>query len=260
MDARQQLLLSRFSRRTALKAVGIGAAGFTLAQRNAIRALAQESDSIQDILDITATTERFGVTLLGEALASNGAGFYDVPFPDVVVAVLTAARAQEQFHLDAFEALGGKPLTDTFTVPEAVLINFETFFTALTEQEGREIAAQIAAMTTFAERGRPDLAKVSFQYAAEEAEHRLLANYTRGARPANDLAFAEAPFGSVNEFLERLRELGFIDGEGVEITYPGPNPIDATFVTQTEPGGEEVDCAPEDTPEADATPTDEESD
>ncbi len=123
-------------------------------------------------------------------------------------------RAQEQFHLDAFEALGGKPLTDTFTVPEAVLINFEPFFTALTQQEGREIAAQIAAMKTFAERGRPDLAKVSFQYAAEEAEHRLLANYTRGARPANDLAFAEAPFESVNEFLERLRELGFIDGEG----------------------------------------------
>jgi len=250
VDARQQLLLSRFSRRTALKAAGIGAAAFTLAQRNVIRALAQESDSIQDILDITATTERFGVTLLGEALASNAAGFYDVPFPDVVVAVLTAARAQEQFHLDAFEALGGKPLTDTFTVPKAVLINFETFFTALTEQEGREIAAQIAAMKTFAERGHPDLAKVSFQYAAEEAEHRLLANYTLGTRPANDRAFADNLYVTIDDFYQSLEEAGIIGGSGTEITYPGPGEFDDSNVIETEPGGPEASCNASATPAA----------
>jgi len=56
--------------------------------------------------------------------------------------------------------------------------------------EAHEIALQMTAMHTFAEMKRPDIAKVSFQYAAEEAEHRLLANYTRGGRPALDTAFA----------------------------------------------------------------------
>jgi hypothetical protein len=242
METQQTDLLARFTRRTALKAVGLGAAGFTVAQATFLRAAAKESDTIQSILDITATTERFGVTLLGEGLQANANGKYDTSWPDNVVAVVTAARAQERFHLDAFEAAGGKAMTDAFTVPPETLTSFDAFFSAVVEQEAREVAAQLAAMTTFTKMGRPDLAKVSFQYAAEEAEHRLLANYTRGTRPANNLAFAEAQYSTVAEFLADLKKLGFIGGKGTKITYPGPGDIDPTNVTQTEPTGPAASC------------------
>ena len=245
MATRTNIIETRLSRRTVLAGAGIAAAGLTLAQANYLRAMAAQSDTLQDILDITATTERFGVTFLGEGLASNELGNFDRPWPDDVVAVVTAARAQEQFHLDAFEAAGGVALVDSFTIPEEYLTSFDAFFGAVVEQETAEVAAQIAAMAAFTELERPDLVKLSFQYAAEEAEHRLLANYTLGTRPANDVAFAPALFETVDEFLASLEERGIINGTGAEIIYPGPGQIDATNVTEPEPGGPAVDCAPE---------------
>ncbi len=116
------------------------------------------------------------------------------------------------------------------------------FFNALQEQEAREVAAQIAAFPTFTELERPDLVKVSFQYAAEEAEHRVLANYAAGARPANDLAFAPALFERTAEIITAMEEVGLIGGSGPEATYPGPGEIDFTNVTNTEPDGPEVSC------------------
>ncbi|MDQ3411120.1 MAG: ferritin-like domain-containing protein, partial [Chloroflexota bacterium] len=151
---------------------------------------------------------------------------------------------QEAFHLDAFEQAGGQPLVDTFTVPPEFLTDFNAFFTAIVDQELAETAAQIAAMRVFTDMGRPDLAKVSFQYAAEESEHRVLANYTRGVRPANDLAFIPVLFETVDEFLASLEERGIIGGTGTEIVYPGPGEIDATNVIERVPGGAVVDCAP----------------
>jgi len=246
----EYLALTRWSRRTLLKATGIGAAGFTLAQANVIRTLAQESDAIQDILDITATTERFGITFLGEGLRANEAGEFDTPWPDSVVAVFKAARAQEVAHLDAFESLGGKPRVKTFTVPPEALTTFNVFLSAIVDQESRETASQLAAMTVFTKMGRPDLAKVSFQYAAEEAEHRLLANYTLGVRPALDRAFADNLFVTIDDFYAALEEIGLIGGSGTEITYPGPGDIDDTGVTEKKPGGPDAACNAGATPAA----------
>lgn len=242
------------SRRTLFKGVGAGAAGFTLAQAGFLREAAAQSEEIQEILDITATVERFGVTFLGEGLRSAMEGNFDKPVPDAVVAIVTAARAQEQFHLDAFEAAGGKPLVDTFTVPPEFLTSYDAFFGAIVEQETAETAAQLAAIRAFTGLGRPDLVKVSFQYAAEEAEHRLVANYALGTRPANDRAFAAPMFETVAEFLDSLEERGIIGGDGTEIEYPGPGEIDPTGVTEREPGGPAADCAPAATPAAEATP------
>ena len=256
MNTTERLAMTRWSRRTLLKATGVGAAGFTLAQANFIRTAAQESDEIQRILDITATTERFGVTFLGEGIRAAEAGEYDVEFPEEVIAILKAARAQEQFHLDTFEGLGGEALVDTFTAPPDAFTSFDVFFSALVDQEARETASQIAAMTVFTELGRSDLAKVSFQYAAEEAEHRLLVNYTLGVRPANDRAFADNLFVTIEDFYAALEEVGIIGGPGPEITYPGPGEIDDSNVIETEPGGPEASCnvSVDATPAAGATP------
>lgn len=240
----------RVSRRTVLKSAGAAGAGITLAQAGFLEAAAAESESIQDILNITATTEAFGVTFLGAAIDSARHGGFHKPIPPAVLAILIAARAQEQFHLEFFQRAGGKPLTHTFTLPDPrLLTHSDLFFSMLVAQEAAEIAAQIAAMRTFTAQRRPDLVKVSFQYAAEEAEHRVLANYALGTRPANNVAFERAQFNTVREFLGFLRQRGIIGGRGPAVRYPGPGTIDPHNVIERRPGGPAAACTTAGMPE-----------
>ncbi len=247
MNTLDTVTSARVSRRTLLKGAGAAGAGLALAQAGLLTADAADAaqaESIQDILDTTVTVESFGVTILGAALESNRQGNFSPRIADPVVAILTAARAQEQFHLEFFQGLGGRMLTRTFTVPDpALLTNPTVFFDALQAQESREVAAQIAAFKTFTALGRSDLVKVSFQYAAEEAEHRLLANFAAGARPALDLAFAPALFNTAGEILVAMRQVGLIGGSGTAATYPGPGTIDPSNVTNRTPDGPAVSCA-----------------
>ncbi|MDQ3548079.1 MAG: CHRD domain-containing protein [Chloroflexota bacterium] len=254
MHDAQKIMRARMSRRTLFKGAGALGLGATLAQTGLIRlepnshaslvrsALAQ-TESIQDILNITATVESFGVTILGVGLESNAQGNFTPAWTAGEVAIITAARAQEQFHLEFFQSLGGQILVDTFHIPDpAILTDHDTFFATVRDQEERETAAQIAAFNTFTAMGRPDLVKVSFQYAAEESEHRLLANYATGARPPNDLAFAPMLYNSASEIIAELEALGIIGGTGPSATYPGPGTIDPTNVTNRTPDGPVVSC------------------
>lgn len=235
---------SQLSRRVLLKGMGAVGAGAALASVPGLQTAAAQSESVQDILNVTVTVEQFGVTILGAGLDANAKGMFNPPIPDPVVAIVTAARAQEQAHLEFFQSLGGVALTDTFTVPDPKILTDPTvFFTAVQEEETREVAAQIAAFASFVELNRPDLVKVSFQYAAEEAEHRVLANYAAGARPANNLAFAPMKYSTASGIIEDLKAVGIIGGSGPAATYPGPGEIDATNVTNTTPGGVAADCA-----------------
>lgn len=234
---------AQISRRSLFKSAGALAAGLTLSQAAFLRTAAAQSESIQDVLNITATVEAFGVTFLGLGIDNAKKGLFNKPWPADVLAVVEAARAQEQFHYDFFTSAGGRPLTTTFTLPapEAVT-DFNTFFSAIVEQETAETAAQIAAIRVFTEQRRPDLVKIAFQYGAEEAEHRVLANYTRGARPANNIAFAAAPFTSVADVLASMRQRGVIDGPVPAGTFPGPGTIDPTNVIERMPGGVAASC------------------
>lgn len=245
MNTFEPLTRAQLSRRTVFKGMGALGAGAALAPFSGVHPAAAQAETIQDILNVTVTVEKFGVTFLGVGLDSNANGNFNPPFSEAEVAIVTAARAQEQAHLEFFQGLGGQALTDTFTVPDPALLTDPTaFFNAVQEQETREVAAQIAAMTAFTELQRPDLVKVSFQYAAEEAEHRVLANYAAGARPANNLAFAPALYGRTAEIITAMEEVGLIGGSGPEAMYPGPGEIDFTNVTNRRPDGEVVDCAP----------------
>lgn len=237
MNEYERLSGALLSRRTLLKAAGAGLAGVTLAQAGLFRALAAESESVQEILDITVTVERFGVTFLGAGIASAQQKNFNKPIPAPVLAILKAAQAQEHFHLAFFERAGGRPLVETFTIPPVALTDYDTFFKAIVVEETAEVAAQIAAIGVYAEMKRPDLVKISFQYAAEEAEHRVLANSALGTRPANDLAFEPMLFGTVGALLVSLAQRGLIGGTGTATAYPGPHPIDATNVTNRTPSG-----------------------
>lgn len=238
-------MTSPFSRRTLLKGAGAAGAGLTLAQIGLLRAVAQETESVQDIIDIAATAESLAVTLLGGAIDSAGQGNYNTPIPDAVIAILEAARAEEQYHLDYLQSAGAKPLTQSFTVPDtAILSNYDALFGLIVQLEGAFIAAYGAAMRQFAILNQPGLVKVAYQVGTVEAEHRVLANYALGVRPANNLAFEANLFDTVGDAATALTNLGFIGGDGAPVDYPGPGDIQFDLVSESEPGGPVVDCTP----------------
>lgn len=257
MSHAEKILQARLSRRSLFKSAGAVGLGATLAQTGLSltsratdtraslfqSASAQEADAIQDALDMTVTTEMFGVTILGAGIESAQQGNFTPPIPEDTLAIVIAARAQEQAHLDFFLSLGGEALTDTFHLPDpAILTDSTLFFQTIVQQETRETALHIAAFQIFTDMDRPDLTKVGFQYAAEESEHRLVANYAAGVRPPNDNAFAPKLYDTIYEFLAELEALGIIGGDGPALTFPGPGEIDFTNVINTEPDGPAVTC------------------
>ncbi len=154
---------------------------------------------------------------------------------------MIAARAAEQAHYEYLTEAGAEPLTLTFTVPdEAIITDVSTFLTTLVSLEEAFIAAYIAAAQVFAIRGESRLAQVALQIGAVEAEHRAGARFFAieagilSGTP-NDVAFEKALFSSVGEAAATLQDLGFIGGNGTEITYPGPGEIDPSGVTNLRP-------------------------
>lgn len=196
-------------------------------------------ESIEEIINIAVTAEAFAVTALGGALenAANGT----LALPEEAVQTLTAARAQEQAHYEYLTDAGAKPLTTTFTVPDPKLLtDVPTFLTTLVSLEEAFIAAYLAAAQEFIVLGEPELAMVSLQIGAVEAEHRagvrffaIQAGVLSGT--PNDVAFEKSLFASVGEAAALLQELGFIGGTGTEVSYPGPGEIDYTGVEGLRP-------------------------
>ncbi|HET8522650.1 MAG TPA: ferritin-like domain-containing protein [Thermomicrobiales bacterium] len=243
----------QFSRRNLIKSAGVVGLGMTLGQARLIRTLAQESEDLNTIINIASTAESLAVTLLGHAIESAQQGGYDKEVPDPVVNILISARAAEHYHLDYLLKAGAQPLTQTFTVPDpALLTSYDTFFTTVVQLEAAFIAAYIAAAREFTALKQPELVKVAHMVASVEAEHRVLANYALGTRPANNLAFEAATFGTVGEAAKALTDLGFINGTGQTVNYPGPGDIARGSIHYRSPYGPSVACITggEGTPEA----------
>ncbi|MGI8414535.1 MAG: hypothetical protein ACR2LV_12150, partial [Solirubrobacteraceae bacterium] len=181
------------TRRTLLTSTGAGAAALLLSSTGLMRPEAARTagelhygaapEQVQDVLDIFATNEAFGVTLVGTIPDAAKNGSYTPPLPDKVLRSLRAVRAEEQFHLDAQKRTGARLRTDTFfLVDPHVLEDPHSLFLDLVELEDAAIGSVMASFRTFTHARRPDLIKQNFQFAAEEAEHRLLANRNLGIR------------------------------------------------------------------------------
>jgi hypothetical protein len=215
----------------------VAVAEIALEHADWFRAVSAEPEAIQRILDVTATVERFGVTFLGAGIHAAEAGEFNQPVPAPIIAILKAARAQEMYHLQFFERAGGRPFVDTFTIPHAALRDYGTFFRAIVTEETAEIASQLAAIRTYVTLRRPDLTKVGYQFAAQEAEHRVLANMALGAVPGNDSAFAPIWFDKAEDIMASFKQRGLIEGNGQPVPFPGPGEIDTSNVIETIPGG-----------------------
>jgi hypothetical protein len=254
MTTVDRIMVARVSRRGLLKGIGAASLGLSLGsgmlgkgpllrRTSLLHAAAQDSESVQDITNIAITAEALAITLLGGAIATAQSGGYDMPLSADVIGILQAARAEEQFHYDFLEQAGGVPLTTTFTIPDpALLSSTTTLFTTLVTLETAFVAAYMAAGREFAAMDNAELVQYAFEIANVEAQHRVLANYALGTRPAVDYAFYPALFDTVGDAATALTDLGFIGGTGTQVMYPGPGDIDDSNVSNTEPTGPSVTC------------------
>lgn len=245
MPGPNRMLSARVSRRTLVKSAGAAGIAFSLGSgllgkgtllryADMTRLAAAEDETLQEIINIAITAEALAVTLIGGVVASAEAGMYDQPLPQLVIDIFNAARAAEQFHYDYLEAAGAVPLATTFTIPDpALLTSTQTLLSTVVQLETAFVAAYTAAARRFAELGHHELVKIAVQTVAVEAEHRVLANYVLGSRPANNYTLYPALFGSVGEAAQALIDLGFIGGSGMSVSYPGPGEIDASMLSNT---------------------------
>lgn len=255
-----RMMDSRLSRRKLFQGMGGVAAGLALGstvslgngnlgkgpllrQVGLLRTVAQEDESVQDVINVAITAEALAVSLLGGAVSAARSGGYGENFPEYLIDILNASRAEEQFHYDYLEAAGAVPLTTTFTIPDpALLTSRTTLFETLVQLETAFVAAYMAGGKRFAELGQTELVKISMQTTLVEAEHRVLANYALGNRPANDFGFYPALFDTLGDAAQALQDLGFIGGDGAQVMYPGPGAIEAGDVMNKTPGGKSVVC------------------
>lgn len=235
----QKLLNSKLDRRTLLNSGGLMGAGAVLAACSPAMEAPASDETVQEIINIAATAEAFAVTALGGALENAASGMLALNAEQVQT--LTAARAEEHEHYTYLIGAGAQPLTTTFTIPDAKIVtDVPTFLKTLITLEETFIAAYLAAAQKFVLLGEPRLAQVALQIGAVEAEHRagvrfyaIQAGVISGT--PNDVAFEYALFTSVGGASEKLEELGFIGGQGTQITYPGPGAIDTTGVQHLQP-------------------------
>jgi hypothetical protein len=208
------------------------------------RVRAQESGSascetVQDMLNIAATAEAFAVTALGVAVenATNGT----LAITAEALGSLQAARAAEQAHYDYLTENGATATTTTFTIPdETIFTDAATFLTTFIGLEEAFIAAYIAAAQQFCSLGETDLAQVALQIGAVEAEHRVGLRFFAVeagvlAGTPNDVAFEKVLFSTLSEAADALAALGFINGSGTSIDYPGPGDIDSSIIRNLKP-------------------------
>src|SRR5919199_2179781 len=181
-----------------------------------------QTENLQDLLNITITGEYLAVTLLTTALGNAT----QLNLSGLLLNVLQAALAEEQYHLDFFATLGGKPLFTSFSVPNAALLtNSGAFLSAAETAETVFVAHYMTLVREFAELGQPTLAKYAYQIGAVEAEHRALIRAALALAgsdhiPPNNKAFETDMFLYARDTARVLTDLGFLTPNGT-IPYPG---------------------------------------
>lgn len=218
-------LSGQVSRARLLAMAGAGVAAVAVPEISRAQTSGQV-EATQDILNIADTAEHLAVTLLTAAVANAGPLGLTAS-GGLLLAVVQAALAEEQYHADFLEANGAKPLTDTFTVPDPkILTDPITFFTTVEAAETLFIGAYMAATREFSEMNQRTLAQYAYQIGGVEAEHRVLARAALALAgqdhiPPNNKAFETDVVHYVKDAAAMLHDLGFIGGSGNQVTYPG---------------------------------------
>ena len=173
----------------------------------------------QALPDFTVTQEKFGVTAVTNAIL-KAPGTPSEQFVPVLRAVVTT----EFTHVQALEAIGARPLTSRFWIPDAVFDGGVGLFTSLAVVEAIEVSLYSSASASTRARSDAFGARLCAEALGTEAEHRVLARFAASllgapTAPPNNVGFEPFPYRTTDAVMQALTGLGI--GYGRPGSAPG---------------------------------------
>jgi hypothetical protein len=239
---------STHSRRALLERAAVGVSAVAGAGALAGPALASQTAGVWDrghsrffherVLDFIITQEQFGVTVVSEAVR-RAPGTPSEQF----LPVLRAAVATEFDHVRALDAVGAKPLTSSFWVPDAAFgAGGVGLFAAIEAVETIELSMYLVGVTEMTRRRDAFKARLCAEAMATESEHRVLARYAQAllgndVGVPNNISFAPFDLQSASAVKSALEALGIGYGQqgatpGAFYDYPGDPVANGTGTVQ----------------------------
>ncbi|MGN6171332.1 MAG: hypothetical protein ACTHQQ_24665, partial [Solirubrobacteraceae bacterium] len=204
---------------------GPGAAGAAVTARS-LGHRSHEPRALRQFLNFTVTQEQFGVTAVTAAIRKAPGTPSEQFMP-----VLRAAVTTEFTHVEALEAIGAKPFTSRFWIPDAVFDGGVGLFTSFAVVEAIEVSLYLVGVTIFSLRREDFGARLCAEALGTEAEHRVLARFAASVlgaptSPPNNLGFEPFPYKTTNQVVQALTGLGIGYGKpgaapGAFYDYPG---------------------------------------
>jgi len=217
----------RVSRRAVLSRSAVGLAALAGAGTLAGPSLASGSHPgrrrhhrSHDDFDFIVTQELFGVTVLTEAIR-RAPGTPSAQF----VPVLEAANTTEFDHITALEAIGAKPLTSKFWIPDAAFGGGGAgLFASIEAVETIELSMYLVGVTDATRKSDEFTARLCAEAMATESEHRVLARHAQAVLGAsigvpNNISFAPFTYRDIPAVMSALEALGI--GYGIKGAMPG---------------------------------------
>ena len=200
-------------------ALAVAGAMVPLTGTGTAEAAVRGGHSLRQFLNFTVTQEQFGVTAVTVAIRKAPG----TP-SDQFVPVLRAAVTTEFTHVQALKAIGAKPLTSKFWIPDAVFDGGVGLFTSLAVVEAIEVSLYLVGITAFTDRSNAFGARLCAEALGTEAEHRVLARFAASqlgapTAPPNNVGFEPFPFKTTTQVRKALTGLGI--GYGKRSSAPG---------------------------------------
>jgi hypothetical protein len=188
--------------------------------------------------DFIVTQEQFGVTVLTEAVR-RAPGTPSEQF----LPVLKAANTTEFDHVGALEAIGARPLTTSYWIPEAAFgAGGAGLFASLEAVETIELSMYLIGVTDAKRKSDEFVARLCAEAMATESEHRVLARFAQGALGGkigvpNNISFAPFYYPEMSKVMAALAALGIGYGRkgampGKFYEYPGDPVANGTGTVQ----------------------------
>jgi hypothetical protein len=200
-------------------ALAVAGAIVPLTETGTAAAAVRGGHSLRQFLNFTVTQEQFGVTAVTTAIR-KAPGTPSEQF----VPVLRAAVTTEFRHVQALEAIGAKPLTSKFWIPDAVFDGGVKLFTSLAVLEALEVSLYLVGVTAFSVRSNAFGTRLCAEALGTECEHRVLARFAASqlgapTAPPNNLGFEAFPYKTTAQVREAITGLGI--GYGKPSSVPG---------------------------------------
>ena len=172
---------------------------------------AMAANDAKTILNIAATAEVLATIV-------NTVGAEKVSLDATTKRNVLDAAFQELSHYKALKSLGGKELTKSIWVPDAVFASKTNLLNTLVVGDGLFVNAYLIGVTAFAKAKQDKFARYAAEFMGVESVHRALALQSLG-KPGNDLVYAEYKFTKIEDAAAKLMAAGF--GFGKRSSKPG---------------------------------------